>query len=323
MPFALLADEFHSDPKTIKAGLAGAGLYARALSYCGHYVTDGFVPLAWASEVAGAAVRRKVTDAGFWVEVVGGETYHYISGDETYTVTITEKGFFIPDYLAYNPTRKSVLEKRSELSQKRSEAGKKGAAARWQRTRQSDGNGDGKAIASVKQTDSPLPLPQQQDQEQDLDLNQEQGNGEPAAAEPPISESEFRTTLARMPGADETVIQPLAERLPRSVFLDTFEDVLRRKKTRNPAGLLVTLLEKRIRAADRAARLAEAERIPEQPRPEPILRLPPAEAVLVNVRTMAANGHSWERVEEFVRSTFGPEHIDQAHAAYDQERTAA
>lgn len=173
MPFALLADEFHSDPKTIKATLAGAGLYARALSYCGHYSTDGFVPHAWAAEVATASIRKKVTDAGFWVAVVGGEVYRYVFGGESYVVTITEKGYFIPDYVAFNPTRASVLEKRAELSAKRSEAGKKGAAIRWQRdltTLETVVVPDSKSpvlpsalpselVANAKQPDSPLPLP--------------------------------------------------------------------------------------------------------------------------------------------------------------------
>lgn len=107
MPFAALADEFHSDPKTVKAGLDGTGLYARALSYCCRYLTDGFVPLAWAAEIARPAVRRKVTAAGLWVEVKGGEHYEYIDGSDTYTVDIAEPGFFIPDYLEYrSPARR-------------------------------------------------------------------------------------------------------------------------------------------------------------------------------------------------------------------------
>lgn len=188
MPFALLADEFHSDPKTVKATLAGAGLYARALSYCGHYVTDGFVHHAWVCEVAPPAVRKKVTAAGLWIEVVGGEVYHYVFGAETYTVTITERGYFIPDYVAFNPTRASVMEKRAELSAKRSEAGKKGAAVRWERARETDSKppdlpdpNDGKAIANAWQADGPLPQPLNQDQEHRPVEDESSGNLETLA----------------------------------------------------------------------------------------------------------------------------------------------
>jgi hypothetical protein len=166
MPFAALDDEFFGHPKTARAGLDGAGLYARSLSYCAHYLTDGFVPLPWAREIAKPAVRRKVTDAGFWVEVKGGERFDYAAGDEVYTVEIPGAGFFIPDYLQFNPTAASIRQKRSELHQKRSEAGKKGAITRWQRDSKPDGKPDGKAsksdgkpMANAWQTDSPLPLP--------------------------------------------------------------------------------------------------------------------------------------------------------------------
>lgn len=163
MPFAALDDEFFGHPKTAKAGLDGAGLYTRSLSYVAHYLTDGFVPAAWVSEIAKPAVRKKVTDAGFWIEVSGGERFEYAAGGESYTVLIAEPGFFIPDYLQFNPTRASVLETRNELSRKRSEAGKKGALVRWQRQRQNDGKPHSKTMATGMatdwQTDGPLPLP--------------------------------------------------------------------------------------------------------------------------------------------------------------------
>lgn len=145
MAFAALDDEFFGHPKTTTAGNEGAGVYARALSYCAHYLTDGFVPLAWVKEIARPVLRRKITEAGFWVEVEGGEHYEYISGAESYAVDVLEPGYFIPDYLTYNPTRAAVLAKRDELSRKRSEAGKKGALVRWQR----DGKTGGKRVANV------------------------------------------------------------------------------------------------------------------------------------------------------------------------------
>lgn len=131
MPFAALDDGFHASPKVIRAGLDGTGLYARALSYCADQLTDGFVIYEWAAELARPTVRKKVTAAGLWIEVVGGETFSYVLEDGRHTVTIPAKGYFIPDYLEFNPARDVVLAKKDELSAKRSEAGKKGARARW------------------------------------------------------------------------------------------------------------------------------------------------------------------------------------------------
>lgn len=163
MSWVLLDDKFHSNEKTLEVGNAGAGLYARALSYCGDHLTDGFVPAGWSREAGSPALRRKLIDGGMWIEVKGGEMFHYVSGDDSYVVEIRKPGYFIPDFLALNPTRDSVLAKRNELSQKRAEAGRKGALKRWHRDSKPDGNGDGKpmanGIATEKQTDGPPPLP--------------------------------------------------------------------------------------------------------------------------------------------------------------------
>lgn len=131
MPFAALDDGFHASPKVIRAGLDGTGLYARALSYCADQLTDGFVLYEWAAELAKPAVRKKVTTAGLWIEVSGGETFDYVDEHGRHTVTVPARGYFIPDYLEFNPSRRFVIAKKDELSEKRSEAGKKGARARW------------------------------------------------------------------------------------------------------------------------------------------------------------------------------------------------
>lgn len=139
MTWVYLDDKFHSNPKTVGVGNDGAGLYCRALSYCGDQLTDGYVPLGWAREVGKPGTRIKVTGAGFWLEVFGGEQYHYVADDAPYTVTIPGPGFFIPDYLMLNPTRMQVERKRNELSAKRSAAGKLGAQKRWQDHDKDDG----------------------------------------------------------------------------------------------------------------------------------------------------------------------------------------
>lgn len=136
MSFVLLDDKFHSHPKRTEVGLSGAGLFACALSYCGDHLTDGFVPGGWAHEIASRPLCKRLVVAGFWIEVAPGDgPYLYVSGDESYSVEIVKAGYFIPDYLVLNPNREAVLLKRSELSAKRSEAGKKGAAAKWRRVR--------------------------------------------------------------------------------------------------------------------------------------------------------------------------------------------
>lgn len=119
MPWVFLDDKFHSNPKVLAAGNAGAGLYARALSYCGDHLTDGFVPEHWAKAAASPKLREKLVHIGIWTVVPGG--------------------YQIPDYLKLNPSKEKVLAKRAE----RSKAGSKGAANRWNKDGNSHSNSNG------------------------------------------------------------------------------------------------------------------------------------------------------------------------------------
>ncbi len=139
MTWVSLDDKFHSNPKVIAAGLDGAGLYARALAYCGDHLTDGYVPAGWAREVASKRLCDKLCTVRLWTEA-----------DDSYR---------IPDYLDLNPSREEVEAKRADLSEKRSKAGKLGAEARWQNDGKGDGKSDGKTMAKEWQNDGPSPSP--------------------------------------------------------------------------------------------------------------------------------------------------------------------
>lgn len=166
MSWVSLDDQFHRNPKVVNVGLAGAGLYARALSYCGDNLTDGYVPHGWTREVGSAALCKKLAAVGLWLEVAAGNTFTYEIDGADYLVEVPDRGYLIPDYLAFNPTREFVEYRRSELRMKRSEAGKKGAAARWGDGKPdgtTNGKTHGKPIANTKQTHSnamaPRPYP--------------------------------------------------------------------------------------------------------------------------------------------------------------------
>ena len=107
MSWVRLDDKFHSNPKVVAVGNAGAGAYARALSYCADHLTDGMVPAAWFKSVAPPKLRARMIEVGLVIE--------------------TPIGFKIEDYLTLNPSKADVLEKRA----KRAAAGKVGADARW------------------------------------------------------------------------------------------------------------------------------------------------------------------------------------------------
>lgn len=106
MTWAKLDDSFYDDPKVVAAGNEAAGVYCRALSYCGKHLTDGLVPEAIAGLIAGK--RRPITkllEVGLWDRA--------------------EDGYSVCDYLRFNPSKAEVLHKR----QVRAEAGKRGGLA--------------------------------------------------------------------------------------------------------------------------------------------------------------------------------------------------
>jgi hypothetical protein len=60
--WAKLDDRYWMHPKVIAAGNVGAGIFARFLSYCGAYLTDGLVPAHVVHTIAGGEGDDEVLD---------------------------------------------------------------------------------------------------------------------------------------------------------------------------------------------------------------------------------------------------------------------
>lgn len=96
MPWAKLDDTFHAHPKVRQAGLAAIGLHARAISFSAAYLRNGKVDSGWVEETAGKKglkLADELVNAGLW-EPNG-------------------TGWYIHDYLEYNPSREKVLARRA------------------------------------------------------------------------------------------------------------------------------------------------------------------------------------------------------------------
>jgi hypothetical protein len=104
--YVKLDDGFFANPKIAAVGYDGAGLYAMGLSYCGKYLTDGFLPSLWANQHP-KRIITKLEHGGLWRPVEGG--------------------FVMTDYLDYNRCAADIKEER----RRKREAGKRGAEARW------------------------------------------------------------------------------------------------------------------------------------------------------------------------------------------------
>jgi hypothetical protein len=86
-----LDDGFWMNPKVIQAGNAGAGIFSRLLSYCGCYLTDGFIP-------------PEVVEL-----VVGSDKKALQTLERLMLVQRMESGAFcIPDFLEHNRSKAQV-----------------------------------------------------------------------------------------------------------------------------------------------------------------------------------------------------------------------
>jgi hypothetical protein len=177
MVWAKLDDEILDNPKIAEAGPLGFALHVAAITWCCRNLTDGFIQRQ--------RVRALLDFDGLSVKVGEGEFVRHDKDADA--IDLAEhlvdvglwkhdpdgRGYWLHDFLEYNPSRADVLAERQAKSAARAEAGKKGAAARWKRPPNTfgsakqdgkpDGRGhgkpDGKPMASPSQNDGPAPVP--------------------------------------------------------------------------------------------------------------------------------------------------------------------
>lgn len=153
MTWVKIDDGFYDNVTNRALGAAGRDLYIAGLCFCSKGLTDGRipktdVPLLLAQAQAKPAAVRKLVDAGRWTD--DGDSYQVVA------------------YLEYNPSRQRTEEQRADVARKKSEAGKKGAQARWHRNGSADSSPDDRPDGSVPSdshgtADGPVPSrPQKQ-----------------------------------------------------------------------------------------------------------------------------------------------------------------
>lgn len=164
MPWVRIEDDFYDHPKFDKAGPLGMALWVAGLAWANRNLSDGFIPrsrahtlldytglaFVWSGELVGGGndvephmIVDALVDAGLW--------------------ELAEGGYQVHDYLRYQPSAATVRKDRKKVSTARKEAGRRGAANRWQTDGKPNGNGDGKPMANEEQTewqtDGPNPNP--------------------------------------------------------------------------------------------------------------------------------------------------------------------
>lgn len=166
MPWVRIDDAFYDHPKFDRAGPLGVALWVVGLAWSNRNLTDGFIPdskVRTLIDWTGIAWRLWSSDAGF-----GGGTDaeavdvadHLVECDLLERV---EGGYLIANFHDYQPSAAEVRKKQQDIAAVRSDAGRKGAEARW--NGKPDGNGDGSAMANrmanLQQSDAPNPVPQE------------------------------------------------------------------------------------------------------------------------------------------------------------------
>ena len=116
MPWVNLDDQFPDHPKV--AGLSDAAfrLHIAAICYCNRYLTDGVIDRKEVRKLVRRYSKKTVDEL-----VSGGHWYDH-NGLGVYE---------LHDFLQWNRSREEVREQQERLHKVRSEAGKKGARARW------------------------------------------------------------------------------------------------------------------------------------------------------------------------------------------------
>lgn len=134
--------------KVVTAGNEAMGLWVRAGSWCAAQLKGGFVPDVMANAMRSPLANRcdidALVSAGLWHEVEGGYEFH--------------------DWDHYQPNAEQEREKR----QKRSDAGKRGAEARWG-DGNSHSNANGNRMANGDATAMPPSSPVQSYKTGDFD----------------------------------------------------------------------------------------------------------------------------------------------------------
>ena len=114
MAWGRLDDDFHSHPKTVEAGNEAVGAFARLISWCRKYKTNGFAPENVVRQFCGAdKVTATLVRVGFLDAAEGGYRLH--------------------DFLHWNPSAEETEAYQSNARAQRVAAGKRSAEVRKER----------------------------------------------------------------------------------------------------------------------------------------------------------------------------------------------
>lgn len=114
MPWVNMDDGYPEHPKVDALSDAAFRLHTAGICYCNRHLTDGYIEAGRVSRLVPRFKKSALVElmhSKLWLPADGGYDVH--------------------DFLDWNPSRKQIEDRRERIRVARSEAGKKGAAARW------------------------------------------------------------------------------------------------------------------------------------------------------------------------------------------------
>jgi hypothetical protein len=123
-------ENFTDHPKVQRLSNEAFRLYVSGLCYANRFLTDGRVGCLLVEMLAVTALHR-VPPAALGMPTAKSLAAELVSAG-LWDVAIQPGDFVIHDFNNYQPTREEYEKRQREISSKRSVAGRRGAAARWQ-----------------------------------------------------------------------------------------------------------------------------------------------------------------------------------------------
>lgn len=153
MAWARMDDGFHDHPKVDGLSLAAVGLWTLCFTWCNRHLGSdrlppGFVPQSRVKKLRGERYVTELVDAGLWETAEGGWIFH--------------------DFEDYLPASKAPATS-SEVAAARSEAGRRGAQARWHSDSKLPETDDGKLLSDPDGKPMPpsRPVPSNESSDED------------------------------------------------------------------------------------------------------------------------------------------------------------
>ncbi len=218
MSWLKIDDAMIDHPKIVGLSDAAFRAHMAGLCYCARHQTDGHLPLPVAEKLAKKPMLNELKTARLWM--------------------LKRDGYWVKNYLEYNPSRDKVEAGRAQRSQKAAKA----ARARW------DAKRNATSIAPSKgHVDAPIPIPHTTyDHPRDLVVGADDHRVNAEDLDPAIRH-EIERLVAAIPHGERStgrLVRAARAGAPQAAFADARQALTTVNGIRNPGAYACDLVER-------------------------------------------------------------------------------